>query len=263
MCADEGLRLRARPGGAAARRGALGAGGCGSRSSPGTPLMSSTTASNMSPRSSTTSHTHTHTHTHSQNRTEHTHTQTHTRHSCSTELQRYTLREWQYACSNIQTQSQTNKDAHSRMYRDAKIVHTHTHFLSHTRTNTPNSCCIAHSTKEREWVFIRARERERACVNTLKSETHTHTPSCYSWGVDCNLKNITHSWMCRFHRVVIISADTAVVIVLASRFWFARLKKMIKIMMMWHLLGFFCSPGRFCSTSELHYHVFMSYFTFI
>ncbi len=31
MCADEGLRLRARPGGAAARRGALGAGGCSSR----------------------------------------------------------------------------------------------------------------------------------------------------------------------------------------------------------------------------------------
>ena len=147
MCADEGLRLRARPGGAAARRGALGAGGCGSRSSPGTPLMSSTTASNMSPRSSTTSHTHT-------CRTAHTHT--HTRHSCSTELQHYTLREWQYACSNIQTQSETNKDAHTRMYRDAKIVHTH--FLTHT----PHSCCIAHSTLlRRERVFIRARERER------------------------------------------------------------------------------------------------------
>ena len=147
MCADEGLRLRARPGGAAAQRGALGAGGCGSRSSPGTPLMSSTTASNMSPRSSTTSHTHTHTLAEQR-----THTHTHTRHSCSTELQHYTLREWQYACSNIQTQSETNKDAHTRMYRDAKIVHTH--FLTHTHTHTSQLLhSPLYSTKERESIY--------------------------------------------------------------------------------------------------------------
>lgn len=83
-------RWRAAAEGSARRHGgperSTGSWGLQQPSSPGTSLMSSTTASNMSPRSSTTSH------THRQSKQESSGTYKHTPHSCSTEQGHYTLR---------------------------------------------------------------------------------------------------------------------------------------------------------------------------